>query len=169
MQKLDYIYRPVKIEDYNRVVDVINSIIDELSEKKTVELSWVNENVKDIRDLTQLDISLPYERSLLIADLQSLNEFSMKFNLPYELSKEIMDYLSKSIAVNLNINFKESQEVKDVIISQGEISLEVLEKSNEDVKPKTRRKKKDGTAKPTGDAPKKNSRANKGRVSKKKS
>lgn len=169
MNKLEYIHRPVKIEDYNRVVDTINSIIDELSEKQTVQLSWIDENVKDVRDLTQLDISLPYERSLIITDLQSLNDLSMKFNLPHELSKEIMDYLSKSIAVNLNISFKESQEVKDIIISQGEISLEVLEQSNEDAKPKTRGKKKNGTAKPAGTAPKKNSRTNKGRVSKKKS
>jgi hypothetical protein len=73
MQKLDPIYRPIKIEDYNRMVITINEIIDHLSEKPTIQVFW-NEVVENLSNFTKLDITLPYDRSILINDLESLKE-----------------------------------------------------------------------------------------------
>lgn len=69
MNKLDYIYRPVKIEDYNRMVDTINSIIESINKKPTIQVVWNEMEVNNIRDYTSLDISLPYDRSIIITDL----------------------------------------------------------------------------------------------------
>ena len=93
MEKLDYIYRPVKIEDYNRLVDTINSILEALNEKPTAQVHWDEMEVKDIHDYTKLDISLPYSRAILITDLDTLKEVSMEYNIPYDISKTIIDYL----------------------------------------------------------------------------
>lgn len=93
MEKLDYIYRPVKIEDYNRVVDTINTIIEALNEKPTIQIHWDEMDVKDVHDYTKLDISLPYSRAILITDLDTLKEVSLEYNIPYETSRTIIDYL----------------------------------------------------------------------------
>lgn len=93
MEKLDYIYRPVKIEDYNRLVDTINSILEALNEKPTVQVHWDEMAVKDIHDYTRLDIPLPYSRAILITDLDTLKEVSLEYNIPYETSRTIIDYL----------------------------------------------------------------------------
>lgn len=166
MEKLGYIYRPVKIEDYNRVVDTINTIIDKLSDKACKWVDWWVEDVDNIHNYTQLDISLPYDKSVLINDLEWLKMVSMDYNLPKEISNTIFDYLGMNVSVMFNIHFEESPEVKDIIISQWEISLEEFK---EDVTPKSGRKKKDGTTKSTRSTTKKNSWASKKRVSKRKS
>lgn len=95
MEKLEHIYRPVKIEDYNRAADAINALIDKLESAPTytAQLQWDEQNVEDTRKFTSLDIPLPYERSITITDLEALEELSNNFNLPYELSKTIIDYL----------------------------------------------------------------------------
>lgn len=168
MEKLDPIYRPIKIEDYNRMVDVVNEIIDHLSEKPTIQVFW-NEVVENLSNFTKLDITLPYDRSILINDLESLKELWLDFNLPYEISKKIIDYLGMNLLVNVNIHFEESEEVKDIAISQWEISLEALEKSKKNATPNKWRKEKDAWAKSTRTSSKKNSRTGKRGVWKRKS
>lgn len=166
MDKLDYIYRPVKIEDYNRVVDTINALIEQLSEKPVIYLSWEELDVKDIHTYTSLDISLPYNKSVTITDLEALKELSISYNIPYDISKAVIDTLWMKCTPVLNIHFEESPEVKDVPISQWEISLQELE---DNVKPKKWRKKKDGTTKQARSTTKKDSWTNKKWVRKRKS
>lgn len=151
------------------MVDTINSILDALNEKPTIQIWWNEMEIKDIKQYTSLDITLPYKRSILISDLDALKELSMEFNLPYEISKTITGYLADRIIPNLNIHFEESRDVKDIAISQGEISLEDLEKSKKNATSKKWWKKKDGATKSTRSATKKDSWTSKGRVRKRKS
>lgn len=169
MDKLTHIRRPVKIEDYNSMVDTINSIIDEISKKPTHWVDWIDENVENIKNYTNLDVELPYERSILISDIDSYNEISMNYHIPKEIASNILDLLATRVNVMFNISFKEAPK-KELTISQGEVSLESLEQTiKKNATSKKWWKKKDGTTKSTGGTSEKDSWTSKGRIRKRKS
>lgn len=154
LYKLANIRRQPGINDYNQLVDAVNSIIDKLNAKVEIVDVAVNREVKDFKFFNGEEVKLPYHSVHTIASVEDATKVFAQYTFTYKEMKEINDLVIQGKVVSLTIDVveevTEKEEKQEAMFEKVEsISLDELatELKEEKKKKKTVKKK---TAKKTG-------------------
>ena len=154
LYKLANIRRAPWINDYNLLVDAVNSIIDRLNSKIEIENVNIYREVKDFKFFNGEETKLPYHSAHTISSVEDATKLFAQYTFTYKEMKEINDLVIQGKVVSLTIDVveevTEKEEKQEAIFEKVEsVSLDELatELKEEKKKKKTVKKK---TAKKTG-------------------
>ncbi len=113
MHKVDYIRRAPGIGDYNALVDAVNWLIDKVNEKKEILPMEITREVKDFTFFMGEEVSLPYEKDIIIISPEDATNLFKTYALTYKETSAINDAIIKGKIVSLKINVTEKVTEKE--------------------------------------------------------
>ena len=124
LYKLANIRRQPGINDYNQLVDAVNSIIDKLNAKVEIVNVAVNREVKDFKFFNGEEVKLPYHSVHTIASVEDATKVFAMYTFSYKEMKEVNDLVVSGKIVSLTIDVTEEVTEKE---EKQEVLFETVE------------------------------------------
>lgn len=124
LYKLVNIRRQPGINDYNQLVDAVNSIIDKLNAKVEIVDVAVNREVKDFKFFNGEEVKLPYHSVHTIASVEDATKVFAMYTFSYKEMKEVNDLVVSGKIVSLTIDVTEEVTEKE---EKQEVLFETVE------------------------------------------
>lgn len=124
LYKLANIRRQPGINDYNQLVDAVNSIIDKLNAKVEIVDVAVNREVKDFKFFNGEEVKLPYHSVHTIASVEDATKVFAMYTFSYKEMKEVNDLVVSGKIVSLTIDVTEEITEKE---EKQEVLFETVE------------------------------------------
>lgn len=124
LYKLANIRRQPGINDYNQLVDAVNSIIDRLNAKIEIVNVAVNREVKDFKFFNGEEVKLPYHSVHTIASVEDATKVFAMYTFSYKEMKEVNDLVVSGKIVSLTIDVTEEVTEKE---EKQEVLFETVE------------------------------------------
>lgn len=124
LYKLANIRRQPGINDYNQLVDAVNSIIDKLNAKVEIVDVAVNREVKDFKFFNGEEVKLPYHSVHTIASVEDATKVFAMYTFSYKEMKEVNDLVVSGKIVSLTIDVTEEVTEKE---EKQEVLFETVE------------------------------------------
>lgn len=143
LYKLANIRRQPGINDYNQLVDAVNSIIDKLNAKVEIVDVAVNREVKDFKFFNGEEVKLPYHSVHTIASVEDATKVFAMYTFSYKEMKEVNDLVVSGKIVSLTIDVTEEvteKEEKQEVLFET-VEAVTLEKPVKDKKKKATKKR----------------------------
>lgn len=107
MERLAHLNRPIRINDWNTMVDIVNHLLDTAEQPTQMVTVNITRKVRNYDFFNWEEVQLPYHYNVVVGRRFEVVPLTFKFKLEEKEVKEISEKIEEGYLVSVNVDVTE--------------------------------------------------------------